>query len=94
MDSFHIILEIASTTLCMQKFFFVALKTHKKFNCSKGSTCKVEQIIEELDKILAADNDYEEMRSKFIEACFKSKDIFSCLYRLNLSENADTVNKV
>ena len=34
------------------------------------------------------------MRSKFIEACFKSKDIFSCLYRLNLSENVDTVNKV
>ena len=44
----------------MQKFFFVASQTHKKCNCSKGSTCKVEQFIEELDKSLAADNDYEE----------------------------------
>ena len=34
------------------------------------------------------------MWSKFIEACFKSKDLFSCLYRLNLSENVDTVSKV
>ena len=94
MDSFHIMLEITSNTLGMQKFFFVASQTHKKCNCSKGSTCKVKQFIEELDKILAADNDYEEMWSKFIEACFKSKDLFSCLYRLNLSENVDTVNKV
>ena len=94
MDSFHIMLEVTSNTLGMQKFFFVASQTHKKFNCSKGSTCKVKQFIEELDKILAADNDYEEMWSKFIEACFKSKDLFSCLYRLNLSENVDTVNKV
>ena len=87
-------LEIASTTLGMQKLFFVASQTHKKFNCSKGSTCKVEQFIEELDKILAADNGYEEMRSKFIEACFKSKDIFSCLYRLNLPKNVDAVDRV
>ena len=94
MDSFHIVLEIASTTLGIQKFFFVASQTHKKFNCSKGSTCKVEQFIEELDKILAADNDYEEMRSKFIGACFKSKHIFSYLYRLNLPENVDAVDRV
>ena len=94
MDSFHIILEIASTTLTMKKFSFVAPKTHKKFNCSNSSTCKVEQFIEKLNKTLAADNDYEEMWSKFIEASFKCKNIFSCLYKVNLSENVDTVNKV
>ena len=94
MDSFHIILEITSSTLGMQKFFFVASQAHKKFNCLKRSTGKVEQFIEELDKILAADNDDEEMRSLFIGACFKSKHIFSCLYRLNLPKNVDVIDRV
>ena len=43
---------------------------------------------------MAADNGYEEICSKFIEACFKSKDIFSCLYRLNLPKNVDAVDRV
>ena len=64
MDTFHIILEIASSTLGTQKFFFVASETHKKFNCMKNS-CKVDDFIKELDKILSADSEYEEICAPF-----------------------------
>ena len=93
MDTFHIILEIASSTLGMQKFFFVASETHKKFNCTKRS-CKVDQFIKELDKILLADSEYEKIRALFIELYHKSVDIFDTLYRLNLPENVHSIDRI
>ena len=93
MDTFHIILKIASSPLGMQKFFFVASETHKKFNCTK-SLCKVDQFVKELDKILSAYSEYEEIRALFIELCRKSVDIFDTLYRLNLPENGQSTDRI
>ena len=93
MDIFHIILEIASSILGMQKFFFIASETHKKFNCTKSSR-KVDQFNMELDKILSADIEYEEIRTLFIELCRKSVDIFDTLYRLNLPKNFHSTDRI
>ena len=93
MNTFRIILEIASSTLGMQKFFFVASETHKKFNCTKNS-CKVNDFIKELDKILSADSEYEEIRTLFIEHCNKYVDIFDTLYRLYLPQSFHSIGRI
>ena len=48
----------------------------------------------ELDKILSADIEYEEIRTLFIELCRKSVDIFDTLYRLNLPKKFHSTDRI
>ena len=54
----------------------------------------MDDFIKELDKILSADSEYEEIRALFIELCRKSVDIFDTLYRLNLPENTHSIDRI
>lgn len=52
------------------------------------------EFLQMLDKILTADNSYDDMRTLFVEHCVKNNDVFNCMYRLILPENNDVVNQI
>lgn len=52
------------------------------------------EFLQMLDKILTADNSYDDMRTLFVEHCVKYNDVFNCMYRLILPENNDVVNQI